>query len=361
MTFKERINSGLEGKYQGLKNGFNRVNRYIFGIQRSCYYLIGALSGGGKSTLVDFMLLNAIQDAEAKNIPINVHYYSFEIDEISKKANWLSVLIFQKYNRIIPPETIKGLGDFRLTEDEKLIVDSELEELDKIWNKINWYWESINPTGIRNDLFKFMEIRGRFDKEPYRNENGEYKERIVKFIPNNPEEYNIVVMDHLYLMKTESRDGQMFNTKQNIDKYSEYCLYLRNLFGLTFFNIQQFNQSLSSVERQKFKGVDISPQQSDFKDTTNPYQDCDIALGLLNAHKMDMETCLGYNIFVPGAKYNLKDKFRMLKIIKNRLSKDNISIGLLFQPEAGQFSELPKPKDLRQEDFIKFNQLCQRS
>lgn len=360
MTFKERIQKGLSGDFKGLANGFQRINKYIFGIQRSCYYLIGALSGGGKSTLVDYMLLNAMQDAEKQGIPFNIHYYSFEIDEISKKANWLSILIYQKYKRVISPETIKGLGDFRLTEDEQILVNNEIPNLEKIWLKINWYWQSVNPTGIRNDLWKFMEKRGIFEKSAYVNEHGETKERIVKFVSANPQEYNIVVMDHLYLMKTEKRDGQMFTFKANIDKYSEYCVGMRNLFGMTFLNIQQFNQGLSSVERQKFKGVDISPQQSDFKDTTNPYQDCDIALGLLNSHKMDMETCLGYNINKVDEPYNLKDRFRMLKIIKNRLSRDNIAIGLLFHPESGRFVELPKPNELTNEHIKYFNQITNR-
>lgn len=103
---------------------------------------------------------------------------------------------------------------------------------------------------------------------------------------------------------------------------------------------------MSSVERQKFKGADISPQQSDFRDSTNPYQDSDIALGLMNAYKMDMETCLDYNINYRGAGYNLKDSFRMLKVIKNRLSRDNIAIGLLFLPKSGSFKELPEPQNL---------------
>ncbi len=360
MTFKERIIAGLEGKFKGLANGFVRVNKYIFGIQRACYYLVGALSGGGKSTLVDFMLLSAIEDAEKKGILINIHYYSFEIDEVSKKANWLSVLIYQKYKIIVSPETIKGLGDFRLTEDEQKLVDDELPNLDKIWGKINWYWQSINPTGVRNDLWKFMEKRGKFVRESYIDEHGVTKDRIVKFIPDNPEEYNIVVLDHLALLKGEKRDNQMLSLKLLMDKWSEYCVSMRNLFGMTFFNIQQFNQGLSSIERQKFKGVDISPQQNDFRDSTSTYADADICLGLMNAHKMDMETCLGYNINVHSATYNLKDRFRLLRIIKNRLSRDNIAIGLLFVPEAGQFEELPFPKELKPDDFVRFNKLVMR-
>lgn len=45
MTFEERIKEGLEGKFEGLSNGLDRINKYIFGIQKSCYTLIGGLSG----------------------------------------------------------------------------------------------------------------------------------------------------------------------------------------------------------------------------------------------------------------------------------------------------------------------------
>lgn len=187
-----------------------------------------------------------------------------------------------------------------------------------------------------------MSSRGKFIKEPYLDEEKKEQERIIGFELNNPKEYNIVAIDHLYLAKLE----RGFTLKQNIDKISEFAVLCRNLFKMTFIFLQQFNQGLSSVERQKFKGIDISPQQSDFRDSTSPYADCDIAIGLMNAYKMDMETCLGYDINVEGSNKNLKGSFRMLKIIKNRLSRDNIAIGLLFLPKVGSFMELPQPKDL---------------
>jgi hypothetical protein len=130
---------------------------------------------------------------------------------------------------------------------------------------------------------------------------------------------------------------------------SEHIVTLRNLFGITAFLIQQFNQGLSSVERLKFKGADVSPQQSDFKDSSTPYQDSDVVLGIMNAYKMDLDSYLGYNIsdyVVEEQRFLLKERFRALKVIKNRLSRDNISIGLLFTGESGSFEELPRPRDL---------------
>jgi len=345
--FKNRIKEGLEGKYQGLRNGLNRINKYLFYTQKACIYLIGGMSGAAKTTFVDFIILNAIQDAKAKGIPINIFYYSYEIREEVKKANWMSQIIYNKYDIIIPPERIMGLGDERMNSDEEKLVESEQADLEAIFSKIMWRWESSNPTGNYKEWWDFMSQRGEFEYETYVDENGHSKQRIVRFKPHNTEEYNITITDHIALLKRE----RGFDLKQNLDKYSEYQVSTRNMFGMTHFDLQQFNQGLSSVERQKFKGVDISPQQTDFKDSTTPYQDADIVLGLMNAYKMDMDTCIGYNINVEGFPFNLKGSFRMLKIIKNRLSRDNIAIGLLFKPQAGYFEELPLPNEMNEQTF----------
>lgn len=238
---KERIEQGLKGEYSGLDNGLDRINQYIFGVQRACYTLLGGNSGSGKTTFVDFILLNAIADAEKKNIPINIIYYSWEIDEYSKRASWLSCIIYNKYGIIIPPETIKGFGNNRLTKEELDIVLSELPELERIFSKINWHWEANNPTGMYKDWWSFMSQRGNFVKESYTNNDGEVKEKIVEFKLNNPLEYNIVVVDHLALAKKSERG---FSLKENIDKLSEYAVSCRNMFKMSFMFLQQYNQGL---------------------------------------------------------------------------------------------------------------------
>ena len=58
-----------------------------------------------------------------------------------------------------------------------------------------------------------------------------------------------------------------------------------------------------------------------------------------------MENCLGYDI------RKLKNKMVMLKIIKNRLSRDGIAIGLLVNPKSGSFKELPKAGDMTEEIY----------
>jgi len=348
---KQRIQDGTEGKFRGLKNGFKRINNYIFGVQKNCYTLIGGDSGTYKTTILDYIVNNAIEDAIAKGIEITVFYYSFEIDELTKKCNWLSRAVNNKYGVEIPPQKIKGLGydpedsstfDKRLSEEEKTMVESCIEEVDILFSKINFIFDPLNPTGIYKDVFRYFENNGEIQYEKYMNENNVEKKRIVGYTPKNSNSQFLLCIDHLALMK----DEQGFGTKDNIDKMSEYTVFLRNTFGISAFYLQQFNDSLSSVDRSKFKGVDLSPQKSDFKDSRNPYQDSDIVIGLMCPYKLDMVTSLGYDIG------RLKKNMIMFKIIKNRLADDNVAFGLYVKPKTGSFIELPK--DAQSTEMNKF-------
>ncbi len=340
-SFKQRIEDGLAGKFKGLSNGFNRLNKYIYNTQRKTYTLIGGLSGSAKTTLVNYILLNNIEDADKNNIPIDIFYYSYEIDEETTKANWLSVLIYKKHKIIIPPEKISGLGDNRLSKAEQELVNLMLPYLDNIFSRINFRFEANNPTGIYNELYQHALKVGEFTYEYYKDKSGLDQKRLIGYNFYDKDRYVLVVLDHQALMKRE----RGFTLKENIDKYSEYCIFLRNICSYSFFNIQQFNQSLNSVERAKFKGVDLSPQQNDFKDTSNPYTDADIVIGIMNPWKMDMKECLGYNLEI------LKENFRMLKVIKNRKGGDNKAIGVYFNAPAGTFHELPEINTTELQDF----------
>jgi hypothetical protein len=335
MSLKNRIKDGLSGVYEGLDNGLERANHFIYGVQRKTITLVGALSGAGKTTLVDFMVLRAIKDAKVQNIPIHVFYYSYEIDEETKKINWLSAHIYNKYKVVIPPEVIAGLGKHEMTIEQQELVDSEIDYIEQIFSEINFRFDPTNPTGIYKDMYNHAVANGTFSKAPYKDDLGNTKYRITGYTANNPNEYVIGVIDHIALAKIEK--GKTL--KENIDKLSEYWVWLRNICNYSFFPIQQFNQGINNIDRAKFKGIDLSPQQTDFKDSTNPYTDADVVLGIMNPWKMDFKEYDRYDLTY------FKGSFRSLKIIKNRRGKDNMSVGLLFKPQGGHFEELPRADD----------------
>jgi hypothetical protein len=67
---------------------------------------------------------------------------------------------------------------------------------------------------------------------------------------------------------------------------------------------------------------------------------------------MDLDTNLNYNINVEGFAGNLKAKYRLLKVIKNREGADSIAIGLYTKPEAGYFEELPR--EMTSDDYTMY-------
>lgn len=222
MSLRHRVTEGLAGKYKGLKNGLDRINKFIYGIQRKTYYLFGGLSGAAKTTLVDFMILNAIKDADAQGLPITIFYYSYEIDEETKKCNWLSAHIYNKYKVLIPPEVIAGLGEHELTIQQQELVESEIDYIENLFSRINFRFDPTNPTGIRNELLKHANETGKFISVPYIDDEGKTQQRITGYAPNNPDQYVITVIDHIALAKRE----RGFDLKQNIDKLSEYFVWI---------------------------------------------------------------------------------------------------------------------------------------
>jgi hypothetical protein len=329
-SLRGRIQDGIDGKYKGLDNGLGDINKYIFNILRGIYTLIGGLSGAAKTTLMDFMILKAIAHAKKDKIPLTIFYYCFEIKEETKKLNWLSVHIYQKYGVVIPPQVIGGLDGAKMTDYEAKLVDAEIDYIEQLFKEIHFRFEPTNPTGIYHELFEYGDANGTYVKEKYTLQ-GETKYRIVRWIANDPTAYTLVAIDHIALAKRERNYG----LKENIDKLSEYFVQMRNICNMSFFVVQQFNQSLNSVDRMKMKGVDLSPQQNDFKDSNNTYADCDIALGVMNPWKMDFKRYLNHDLTI------LKEKFRLVKVIKNRLGRDNVAFGYAFNAEAGKFQCLP--------------------
>lgn len=340
MTFKERFDRGLAGEYAGLNNGLNRINNYIFGQQKACYVLVGGQSGTYKTTFCDHWVQNVVEDAESKGIPIDLPYYSFEIDRQTKEANWMSAIIFKKHGEIIEPERIKGLGSFRCTPAQRDLVQKEIEYLDHLMSKITWRFDAINPTGIYHELWQIAEKNGKIIWEEY-SIGGETKKRVIGYVPNDPRRVVLAVLDHYAKLRTE----RGFALKENIDKQSDYAIQLRNLFGHSFLKVQQFNQGLSSVERMKYQGVDLTPQQSDFRDSTTPFTDADIVLGLMNPSKLGLKFCMGYDV------QQLGESLAVLKIIKNRLSRDNIAFGLSVDPRKGSIRELPLPNEIKYNEW----------
>jgi replicative DNA helicase len=153
------------------------------------------------------------------------------------------------------------------------------------------------------------------------------------------------VIDHIGLLKNCKTQP---TKKESIDKMSDELRYARDFYGYTPVVVSQFNRSISNPMR--IKAGDVEPQLEDFSDSSSTQNDADVVLALFDPVRYNVEDPSGYDTNklrdAFGAKY-----YRSLRLIKNSYGEDDIRIGLAFLGCVGMFKELPRKKDITDEDY----------
>jgi hypothetical protein len=335
---RQEVEKGLSGRNGGIPMGFNRLNRYI-GIRKSMYYLVGGLTGSGKTSFIDdAFVLNPldwyISQADPK-VKLKIIYRSMERSRTYKLAKWIGRKIFIDQGIIIPVPKLLGWTD-KLTHDEHDLFLMYQSYIDKMSEVVTIIDGPDNPVGIAKDLKKHALENGKIEQLD------EYNK---VYIPDNEDEITIVVIDHIGLLKL-TKD---FSTKkQAIDKMSDELRYARDFYGYSPVVVSQFNRDISNPIR--IKNGDVEPQLEDFADSSQTQNDSDVVLALFDPMRYKVADPSGYNldklIDQYGAKY-----FRSLRLIKNSYGEDDVRIGLGFMGQIGMFKELPRRKDITDADY----------
>lgn len=335
------IVAGMEGRRGGIPMTFHRLNKYI-GIRKSMYFLIGGLTGSGKTSFVDesFILSPyewSISKENKTNTKLKIIYRSMERSKSYKLAKWVSRKIFLDQGVIIPISKLLGwYTNNLLTKDEHDLFLMYKDYIDGLEETVTIISGPENPVGVAKDLRKYALTKGIIE------DVDEYNK---VYIPNDENEITIVVIDHIGLLKT-TKD---LNTKKDaIDKLSSEFQFARDFFGYTPVVVSQFNRSISNPIR--LKAGDVEPQLEDFSDSSQTQNDADVVLTLFDAMRYKVDDPSGYDlnklIDESGANY-----FRSLRLIKNSYGADSLRIGLAFLGELGMFAELPKRKDITDSDY----------
>jgi replicative DNA helicase len=266
------IERGRKGLNVGLPMGFNRLVEYLPNIQQGTFYLTGASSKVGKTSFVDdafvYNPFDYIKSLKETDIVLDIDYFSYEIEKKIKITKGISRALWKDTGVIADIGTILSRG-------RNYCEDGLFEKIKTYKN----YFESLedvmtihdmpdNATGIYKYLVKKAKSIGKIETRTIgtSNEGVEIK-RFDKFIPNNPNRYWIVIIDHIALLKEE----RGFNTKQNIDKMSQYLVELRNNFNLIPVVIQQLSFDTDNDERHK--SGRLTPTLRDFSDSRYTIRD----------------------------------------------------------------------------------------
>ena len=334
------VNKGLGDFNRGIPMGFDRLTRYV-GIRKGMYYLIGGNTGSGKTSFIDdAFVLNPVDWAMSKEgiasgIKVKVWYRSMERSRTYKMAKWVSRKIFLDQGIIIPVAKILGWNE-KMTKDEHdlfLHYRDYVEQLSEIVTIIDG---PENPVGIAKELKIYAEANGRIEKLDEWNKI---------YIPNDPTQITMVVLDHIGLLKTTTAQP---TKKDAIDKMSDELRYARDFYGYSPVVVSQFNRSISNPSR--IKNGDVEPQLEDFADSSSTQNDADVVMALFDPMRYKVADPSGYDLDKLkdqfGAKY-----FRSVRLIKNSYGEDDVRIGLAFLGELGLFKELPRKKDITDSDY----------
>jgi hypothetical protein len=352
------IMRGREGAFVGLHNGLDRINKYIHGTQMGKIYLLGADSGGGKTTVSDYMFpISSWLDAKAKGQPVKVFYCSFEVSRRNKEAKWCSHYIGWRYGVSLPIDYLLGrIENNYLRDDELYMVKAGWQFVTEIMKDIVLLDESTHPTAIYESMVKEYEkygevirVQSEDDKKKGR------KGKVVRYKPKDEFENMLcmLMIDHLKLTSPE----QGLDTKKTMDRMSGYCVKLKNRFKTTSVILQQFNSELQYSRREsvlKNGGKDVEayliPNKLDFGDSKATYENADYVIGLVQPSAYQLEKFYGYDCSPMGMGGFMIAMFLM----KNRESgQANILCPLFMNPVASLVYDLnardPKAPDMAED------------
>tara|TARA_R110002020_G_scaffold85441_3_gene210906 strand:+ start:399 stop:1223 length:825 start_codon:yes stop_codon:yes gene_type:complete len=260
----------------------------------------------------------------------------------------------EEYNINISVTELQSLGDTHLSDH----VLSKIRECREYFTELSESLEVVdsisNPTGIYKYVKKYSRQNGthyyydfetdkdkkRVITEEQRNNLGEFKRSkyaYSHYTPNDPNEYVIVITDHLSLLQTEAGASTLHESMTRMS--AEYARKnITKHFKYVFVGIQQqssdkeklqFTNTGSSIDQK------LEPSLDGLGDNKLTQRDALVILGLFAPDRYGIKQHLGYNVS------KLRDNYRCLIVLKNRIGKPNLKLGLYFNGMTNYFEELP--------------------
>lgn len=342
---KDEVEKGILGKSQGIPICLKKAGKYL-SIRKQVYTLLGGTGGTGKTGMVDQVFVLEpyqwyLDNKDNTNLKIQWVYRSMERPVVVKLAKWSCYKIWKDHSVLLTPAKLLGWTDEKLTGYEKALFDNCEEFFETMQDSkiITIIEGQDNPRGIWKQLEAYALERGEYERKSEYEEVYHQKDEDLIVVP---------VIDHAGKCKMETVDG-VKSRKGTTDKLSEYMSICRDKLKMSPVVISQFNRSIKSEIYSKQS--DPEPTQESFKETGNLFDDCDLALTLFNPYKFKVMDHMGYDIpkFVDtktGA-----NCFRSLKMIKSSYSEDDIRWGLAFNGAIGQFKDIPKASEIKEENY----------
>lgn len=340
------------GKFICIPWPFPRLAKILPGIKRGLHIGLTAGTGISKSKFSRFIFIYTVYKfiTENPNCGIKPKIFLFLLED-SKEEVMISLTCHHlkvEYKIDIDPQDLESAGGVLTSEQLELVARCR-----NYFKDLGQYLVMIdnihNPFGIYKEVRDYMELQGTVEYEEKTDEEGNSVKIGKSYIPNNPEEHVMVVMDNLSNLTKEAKHSSTWDAMGEwTSKYARRLLC--KFFHCTVITIQQQDLESQKLAFSMYQGEAIKgkvkPSLASLGDNKQTSRDYHLILGLFSPERFKFDEDLGYDITI------LKDSYRNLSVLKSNGTRSGYEVGLYFNGAAEQFIELPhpqrQPQDLQQ-------------
>jgi hypothetical protein len=262
------------------------------------------------------------------------------MDLESKIVQGISKLLFERFGIRASYQDILSYRSSRLSSEIVDCIAHLRDYFEQLQDVVIMSDDQMTPGEINKKLVAYAEANGKtYHREvAHRDYRTGIETKFLEFdryVPNNPNEYVIIITDHISELDTNGHR----NIKEAIETHSDNMRILRNRFGYIPVDIQQQASSQENIDH--FKLDKLEPSVEGLGESKLTQRKVNVILGLFSPAVHEIKSYRGYDIT------RLKDNYRNLSLIRNRNGASNINVGLYFDGATNYFEELPRSDDFK--------------
>lgn len=343
-TYEDLINRRkrlLSGKINCIPWGLPRFEEESPGIEQGKSYLATASSKIGKSQITNWLFVfNPIRQIidEGLDIKLKIFYFSLEMTSGELMRSIFSNILYLKEGVRVSPK------DLRSTKKDAPVSPEILELIikykpyfDKIEEIVTFIDDIRHPTGINAVLETYARKNGTIQYKKI-NIDGEEHDTFDHYIPNDPDEYVMCIVDHIGLISEEKQQGRQLSLRESISLLSsKYFVRLRNRYNYIPVVIQQQVAASESIDHGKAR--QNRPTLDGLGENKTTQRDFNVIMGLYSPFRYGVQKYFNYDVTF------FKDNIRFLEILGGREGGAGTICPLYFDGAVNFFRELPLPHD----------------
>ena len=168
----QQIDRGREGLNQGIPIPFDRLREYLPNIQQKTYYLIGAGTKVGKTSLADDLFFYGAYDYVKSNpdsgIELDIDYFSYEIDSETKIIKGIARKLWHDYGVVANVNDILSRGQAWCNDELYELVRQYRAYFEEMEDWVTVHDMPDNPTGMNKYLLRKAREHGEDGNEEHK-------------------------------------------------------------------------------------------------------------------------------------------------------------------------------------------------